>query len=94
VGRGPARRATGRCATLVRVILFFGTRRRTRRSGSGTFHCPFCFRPRAYERVETRTWVHLFWVPLIPLGATQEAVVCTVCGGRWAPAVLGGDTLA
>jgi hypothetical protein len=70
------------------VILFFGTRRRTRRLGGGTFHCPYCFQPRTYARLESRTWVHLFWVPLVPLGAAQDEVECSVCAGRWAPAVL------
>jgi hypothetical protein len=72
------------------VILFFGSRRRTRRLGEGTFHCPFCFQPRLYALVGTRTWVHLFWVPLVPLGSPREEVVCSVCAGRWAPAVLQG----
>ncbi len=70
------------------MILFFGTRRRTRVLGDGTFHCPFCYQPRAFIRSETRTWVHLFWIPLIPLGSAQEEVRCSVCGGRWAPEVL------
>jgi hypothetical protein len=70
------------------VILFFGTRLRTRVRGSGTFHCPFCFQSRAYRHLETRTWIHLFWIPLIPLGGPQEVVECSVCGGQWSPAAL------
>ena len=70
------------------MILFLGTRRRRRVVGTGTFHCPYCFQPRTYERAETRTWVHVFWVPLVPLGSPQDEVQCTVCGGQWAPAVL------
>ncbi len=70
------------------MILFFGTRRRTRRLGSGTFHCPYCFQPRAYDHLETRTWVHVFWIPLVPLGGAQQEVQCTVCGGVWATGVL------
>jgi len=82
------------CATLDGVILFFGTRRRRRVLATGTFHCPYCFQPRMYEQAETRTWIHLFWIPLIPLGGAQEEVQCTVCGGRWAPAVLTAEPLA
>ena len=70
------------------MILFFGTRRRTRRIGTGEFHCPYCFVPRTYEHLETRSWVHLFWIPLVPLGSARPAVECSVCRGRWAPAVL------
>ncbi len=94
--KGSAARSAGNRALCHarRVIFFFGTRLRTRELGSGTFHCPFCFQPRTYRHLETRTWIHVFWIPLIPLGGGQEEVQCTVCGGRWAPAVLHAEPLA
>lgn len=70
------------------MFLFFGTRVRRRPLGRGTFHCPYCFTHRAYEHTEARTWFHLFWVPLFPLGAARDGVRCTVCDGEWGPAVL------
>ncbi len=75
------------------MILFLGTRARTRPVGEGTFHCPYCYQPRTYTRSERRTWVHLFWVPVLPLGQAREDVQCSVCGGRWAPDVLGAAPL-
>ena len=75
------------------MILFVGTRRRTRVLGEGTFHCPFCYETRAYTHSESRTWVHLFWIPVVPLGQAGEDVRCTVCGGRWAPSVLQPEPL-
>lgn len=69
-------------------FLFFGTRQRSQVLGSGIFACPFCRVQRPYEHRETRTWGHLFWVPLIPIGSPFESVRCTVCHGEWAPAVL------
>ncbi|MBI9113887.1 hypothetical protein [Sanguibacter suaedae] len=71
------------------MIFFFGTRRRRSAIGAGTFSCPFCLEPREYEHARTRTWAHVFWIPVFPLGSGQESVRCTVCGGEWAPAVLG-----
>lgn len=71
------------------MILFFGTRVRRRVLGTGTFPCPYCVTHRTYEHVESRTWFHLFWIPLVPLGSARESVRCTVCGGEWSPAVLG-----
>ena len=71
------------------MIFFFGTRRRTRVLGEGTFHCPFCYQPRPCTHTESRTWVHLFWIPVLPLGQARGDVQCSVCGGRWAPEVLG-----
>lgn len=71
------------------MIFFFGTRQRRSAIGSGTFSCPFCLESRQYEHARTRTWFHIFWIPIVPLGGGQESVRCTVCGGEWAPAVLG-----
>ena len=77
-----------------RVILFFGTRLRRRTLGTGTFGCPYCGVQRGYEHLEERTWFHLFWVPLAPLGRPAELVRCTVCGGEWSPSVLGPQPFA
>ena len=70
------------------MILFFGTRTRRRVVGDGTFHCPYCYAQRRYEAAESRTWAHVFWIPLFPIGATWQSVRCTVCGGEWSPEVL------
>lgn len=74
------------------MILFFGTRLRRRHLGVGVFACPFCQAERQYERVGSRTWAHVFWVPLFPLGQEREALQCTVCHGEWTPA-LAADPL-
>lgn len=64
-------------------IVFFGTREVVRdenRPGAGGYQqCPRCgqyaqFRPRS-----TRTWLHVFWVPLIPLGKATPIVECGNC---------------
>lgn len=70
-------------------FFFFGTRLRRSTIASGTFSCPFCLAERQYDHVRTRTWFHVFWIPLVPLGAGRESVRCRTCGGEWAPAVLG-----
>jgi hypothetical protein len=75
------------------MILFLGTRLRRTVLGTGSFRCPFCLEPRGYEHVETRTWVHLFWVPVVPLGSPRESVRCTSCRNEWAPLVLQGTAL-
>lgn len=68
------------------MILFFGTRLRRRFVGAGTFGCPYCGTERQYERVRSRTWAHVFWIPLFPLGSEHEALQCTVCHGEWTAA--------
>lgn len=67
------------------MILFFGTRLRRRVLGVGTFGCPFCGTDREYQQVRSRTWAHLFWIPLFPVGDEHESLQCTVCHGEWAP---------
>ncbi len=73
------------------MILFFGTRLRRRVDAGGTFDCPYCGVERGYEQVRSRTWAHVFWIPLFPLGAEQESFQCTVCHGEWAPTVPDTD---
>jgi len=70
------------------VILFFGTRIRRTVLSTGRFGCPYCLEERDYELTESRTWFHLFWIPVIPLGEPRRSVRCTVCAGEWAPRVL------
>ncbi len=67
-------------------ILFFGTREVVRdadRPGErGYQQCPRCgqyaeFRPRS-----ARTWLHIFWIPVIPLGGAIPIIECGNCGLR------------
>ena len=69
------------------MIVFFGTREVIRddsRTPGGPQQCPRCgqyvvFRPR-----RARTYLHIFWIPLIPLGAGQPLVECPSCHARFA----------
>ncbi|QJY47741.1 zinc-ribbon domain-containing protein [Pseudonocardia broussonetiae] len=65
------------------MILFFGTRVRTRVLDSQTGRCPYCGQLRTCERVALRSWFHVFWIPIFPIGRGQEAQRCTVCRGEW-----------
>jgi hypothetical protein len=73
------------------VILFFGTRLRRTVLGTGAFHCPYCQLARTYEHAESRTWAHVFWIPLFPMGGPFESIRCTACGSEYAPSVLAGS---
>ncbi|GEN81562.1 hypothetical protein [Actinotalea fermentans] len=72
------------------MILFFGTRLRRRVLGVGTFDCPHCAVVRAVERVASRVWAHLFWIPLFPLGTPRVSLQCTACHGEWPLSPGGG----
>ncbi|NWF82110.1 MAG: zinc-ribbon domain-containing protein [Chloroflexi bacterium] len=69
-------------------IVFFGTREVVRdadRLGAGGYQtCPRCgqdvlFRPRS-----ARTWLHVFWIPVIPLGQVTPILECGNCRLRLA----------
>ena len=70
------------------MILFLGTRVKRSVLGTGSFHCPNCRMTRGYEQIETRNWIHVFWLRIVPLGAAVQSVQCTACGAEWEPSVL------
>ena len=42
--------------------------------------CPVCCGDRTFERKRMRTWLELFFLPLLPLGSGREVFVCSSCG--------------
>jgi hypothetical protein len=70
-------------------VIIFGVRGRIGALGTGQFYCPRCHGDRQYTRKGVRRWFTLFFVPIIPLGATQGArVCCDTCGGAFSDEVL------
>lgn len=67
-------------------ILFFGTREVVRdvdRPGAGGYQtCPRCGQYALFRARSSRTWFHLFWVPVIPLGQATPIIECGNCGLR------------
>ena len=76
------------------MLIIFGLRVYFRTVGRGTFHCQRCGGDRPYRLRSGRKWIHLFFVPLIPLGQAGEFVQCDRCGTRYAADVLTQPTLA
>ena len=70
-------------------MIIFGVRGRLATLGSGTFFCPRCGTDRAYTKKGVRRWFTLFFLPILPLGATGSIHVrCETCGGAFAEDVL------
>lgn len=71
------------------MIIFFGTRQVVRddhRPGGNPQQCPRCgqyvvFRPRI-----SRNYIHIFWIPLVPIGGAQNLIECPNCHARFAVA--------
>jgi hypothetical protein len=76
------------------MFLIFGVRVYFRTIGQGTFHCQRCGGDRAYRHRAGRRWIHLFFIPVIPLGQVGEFIQCTQCGTRYATGVIALPTTA
>jgi tellurite resistance protein len=56
--------------------------------GNGVFSCPNCGQDRNYERREARRWLHLFFVPIVPLKVIGSVVRCAYCKNDFRETVL------
>jgi len=68
--------------------IIFGTGPRRENMDSGEFYCPHCQTTRQYKRQRVRNYFRLYFIPLIPLGDSQEIIECETCGMAFAPRVL------
>lgn len=61
-------------------FIIFGTKWRTKEHGpTYPIHCPNCTNDVTFHLVKDRRWLHMFWIPLIPLSA-EKSLVCPTCG--------------
>lgn len=69
------------------MIVFFGTRQVVRdddRPRGGPQQCPRCGQLNVFRARRSRPYFHIFWIPLIPLGAGQPLVECPSCRAQFA----------
>jgi DNA-directed RNA polymerase subunit RPC12/RpoP len=72
------------------MIIFFGTRNVVRddaRLAGGVQQCPHCGQLVVFKPRRTRTYVHVFWLPVIPIDAWQPLIECPSCRTRFAVAL-------
>jgi hypothetical protein len=69
-------------------VTVLGVRFRFRATGFGALHCQRCGGDRVYRKCAGRRWVHVLYVPLVPLKRIGEHVQCTTCGTRYRLEVL------
>jgi hypothetical protein len=69
-------------------VVFLGFRFHFRITGRGRLHCHRCGGDRPYQKCVGRRWIHLFFLPVIPLDRIAEHVQCTNCGTRYRSEVL------
>lgn len=71
------------------MLIFFGTRQVVRddnRPGGGMQQCPRCGQYAMFTPRTARTYIHVFWIPIIPLGAAELVLECQNCHTRFAVA--------
>ncbi len=54
----------------------------------GEFVCPKCGTSKTYQRKVARTFVTLYFVPILPISGLHEFVICRGCRQRFEPSVL------
>jgi predicted RNA-binding Zn-ribbon protein involved in translation (DUF1610 family) len=67
-------------------IIFFGTRQIVRddeRPDGGMRQCPNCGQYALFKARRSRTFFHLFWIPLFPIGKGQPVWECQNCRTRF-----------
>ncbi|PFG19795.1 hypothetical protein [Serinibacter salmoneus] len=72
------------------MFFLFGSYVLRRTVDRGRFWCPTCLRETEYTLRRGRWFIHLFFIPLIPLAAAPEQVRCEECHAAYPPAVLLG----
>jgi hypothetical protein len=76
------------------MLLVFGVRYLAAVVADGVFHCPSCGGDRPYRLRRPRAWIHVFWLPVVPLRDGAEYAECDACRTRHEPAVLDVPTSA
>jgi hypothetical protein len=76
------------------MFFIFGSRYYWWTVSKGTFQCPNCQVPREYRLRKGRRFIHLFFIPLIPISAASEHVRCGTCKKRYKQSVLATQGLA
>ncbi|MGO8960809.1 MAG: hypothetical protein ACLQFR_26050 [Streptosporangiaceae bacterium] len=75
-------------------MTLLGSHFRFRATGSGTLHCYRCGGDRSYESCTARRWIHVLFIPVIPLDRVAEHVQCRSCRTRYRIEVLNLPTSA
>lgn len=75
-------------------MIIFGVRTYFRTVGQGTFQCPRCGQPAAYQLRRGRRFIHVFFIPLIPISGPTEHWRCAQCKGKFRPAIAGAPASA
>lgn len=69
-------------------MIIFGARNVGSTVQTGTFFCPVCQQQTNYKQITNRNYAHLFFIPIFPIGGSEEYVECQRCGTPFGIEVL------
>ena len=72
-------------------MLLIGTMDWASTKRRGVFTCPVCGESQQYRLRESRPFLTLYFIPIVPLGGITEVAECTVCRESFEPFVLTPD---
>ena len=72
-------------------MILIGTMNLTRTRETGQFYCPTCGSSQEYRLRARRPFLTLYFIPVVPIGATELYVHCAGCRDKWDPTVLQMD---
>ena len=75
-------------------LVIWGLRVYFHTTARGSFHCQRCGGDRTYRLRSGRRFIHLFFIPVIPLRRVGEIVQCDTCHTKYRPEVLAVPTSA
>ena len=64
------------------MFFLFGVRRKEKAFGQVERACSRCARPTVHTALEQKSWFTLFFIPVIPFGATC-LTRCNLCGMKY-----------
>lgn len=70
------------------MILIGGVSTKGKTIEEGFFQCPICQQQRQFVHKSYRKHISLFFIPIIPIGKTDETVICKHCKTEMPASVL------
>ncbi len=72
-------------------MILIGTMNLTRTVDRGNFFCPTCGGTSTYRQRSRRPFLTIYFIPTVPVGASEPFIQCDLCKSKWDLSVLEMD---
>lgn len=69
-------------------MIIYGSKSYKKTKGTGVFHCPECQTEQLFKDKHRQRHLHLYFIPLIPIGKKEDYIKCSCCRQRFIPEVV------